>query len=97
MWKWKPSAISAMPTTAPVNADSRMINGSICQPIHAPTAPNSLKTRSSSSMKLPNTHTMMSAAAVMTRAVWLRPSATALLLSPVRSYSSLMRERRNTS
>ena len=47
--------------------------------------------------KLPNTMTMMSAAAVMTRAVALRPSATARPLSPVRSYSSLMRESRKTS
>ena len=35
--------------------------------------------------------TMIAAAAVMTRAVVARPSATALALSPVRSYSSLMR------
>ena len=48
-------------------------------------------------MKLPNTTTMMAAAAVMTRAVEARPSATEVRLSPVRSHSSRMRERRNTS
>ena len=54
-------------------------------------------TRLGSSMKLPKTNTMMAAAAVMTRAVAARPSATDVWRSPVRSYSSLMRERRKTS
>ena len=45
----------------------------------------SLMARASATTKLPNTHTMMAAAAVMTRAVEDRPSTTALLLSPVRS------------
>jgi hypothetical protein len=51
----------------------------------------------SPSTKLPNTHTMISAAAVMTRAVLARPSATARALSWVRSYSSRTRDSRNTS
>ncbi len=59
--------------------------------------PNSLITRSDSKMKLPKTNTMISAAAVMTRAVAARPSATDVWLSPVRSHSSLTRESRNTS
>ena len=40
---------------------------------------------------------MMAAAAVMTRAVEDRPSTTAVLLSPVRSYSSFTDESRKTS
>jgi hypothetical protein len=40
---------------------------------------------------------MIAAAAVMTRAVAARPLATALALSWLRSYSSRMRDRRNTS
>ena len=59
--------------------------------------PKSLTTRLSSSTKLPNTTTMMAAAAVITRAVAARPSATELTASPVRSYSSFMRDSRNTS
>ena len=59
--------------------------------------PISLVTRSGSSRKAPNTNTMISAAAVMTRAVAARPSATEVRLSPVRSHSSFTRERRNTS
>ena len=47
--------------------------------------PNSLMMRSSSSRKLPKTTTMIAAAAVMTRAVAARPSATDVRLSPVRS------------
>ncbi len=45
----------------------------------------------------PKTQNMIAAAAVITRAVWARPSATAVALSPVRSHSSRMRESRNTS
>ena len=48
-------------------------------------------------MKLPKTNTMMAAAAEITRAVVARPLATDRWLSPVRLYSSLIRERRNTS
>ena len=59
--------------------------------------PMSLMARASATTKLPNTHTMMAAAAVMTRAVEDRPSTTALLLSPVRSYSSFTDESRKTS
>ena len=59
--------------------------------------PNSLIVVASPRMKLPNTVTMISAAAVITRAVDASPSATASALSPVRSYSSRMRESRNTS
>ena len=43
-----------------------------------------------------NVH-MMAAAAVMTRAVADRPSATAWALSPVRRYSSRIRDSRKTS
>ena len=39
-------------------------------------SPNSLTTRSDSPMKLPKTTTMIAAAAVITRAVEARPSAT---------------------
>ena len=45
----------------------------------------------------PKTQNMMAAAAVMTRPVRAKPSATAVALSPVRSHSSRMRESRNTS
>ena len=47
--------------------------------------------RSSPRAKAPNTQNMISAAAVMTRAVAARPSATAVALFFVRSYSSLIR------
>ena len=40
---------------------------------------------------------MISAAEVMTRAVAASPSATLRRLSPVRSYSSRIRDSRNTS
>ena len=64
--------------------------------------PNIFSDRSSPRTKAPNTQNMMSAAAVMTLAVIASPSATAVPLSgvprrTVRSYSSLMRESRNTS
>ncbi len=59
--------------------------------------PMSLMARSSATTKLPNTHTMMAAAAVITRAVDASPSTTARLLSPERSYSSLIEDSRNTS
>ena len=59
--------------------------------------PKSRMIRLSSSTKLPKTTTMMAAAAVITRAVAARPSATELTGSPVRSYSSFMRDSRNTS
>ena len=59
--------------------------------------PNSFSTRSSPNMNEPKTITMISAAAVITRAVAFTPSATAWALSPVRSYSSFTRDRRNTS
>ena len=45
----------------------------------------------------PKTQNMMAAAAVITRPVWARPSATAVALSPVRSHSSRIRDSRNTS
>ena len=60
-------------------------------------SPMSLMARWSVTTKLPNTHTMMAAAAVMTRAVEARPSTTARLLSPERSYSSFTDDSRNTS
>ena len=59
--------------------------------------PNILKLRSFSRMKLPNTTTMIAAAAVITRAVVASPLATERWLSPVRVHSSFTRERRNTS
>ena len=47
--------------------------------------PNSLSARSGPSPNAPNTQTMIAAAAVITRAVRARPSATASALFPVRS------------
>ena len=47
--------------------------------------------------KLANTTVMMSAAEVITRPVPAMPRATDSALSPVASYSSRMRESRNTS
>jgi hypothetical protein len=47
--------------------------------------------------KVPKTHTMISAAAVISRAVTARPALTEWALSPVASHSSLTDERRNTS
>ena len=44
-----------------------------------------------------NTIAMSAAALVTRRPVRCRPRATAAVLSPVRSYSSLMREMRKTS
>ena len=43
------------------------------------------------------TTTMIAAAAVITRAVEARPSATEVVASPVRRYSSRMRESMKTS
>jgi hypothetical protein len=51
----------------------------------------------SSKMNAPNTAVMINAAAVITLAVAASPSATAVVLSPVRRYSSRTRESRNTS
>jgi hypothetical protein len=48
-------------------------------------------------MKLANTHTMIAAAAVITRAVLERPSKTAAWLSRVSSYRSFTADSRNTS
>ena len=45
----------------------------------------------------PNTQTMIAAAAVITRAVFATPSATAVELSPVRRHSSRILESRKTS
>ncbi len=59
--------------------------------------PNSLSTRMSPSTNEPKTHTMIAAAAVMTRAVPARPSATEVALLPVRSHSSRTRDSRKTS
>jgi len=59
--------------------------------------PNTLRMRRSPSTKLPNTQTMIAAAAVMTRAVAARPSATAVALSFVFSHSSRILDSRNTS
>lgn len=59
--------------------------------------PNILRTRSSSRTNEPNTTTMMAAAAVITRAVAARPSATDSTASLVRAYSSRTRDSRNTS
>ena len=59
--------------------------------------PNTLISRMSSSMKDAKTTTMMAAAAVITLAVDARPSATDVVASPVRTYSSRMRESMKTS
>src|SRR5207344_2433316 len=59
--------------------------------------PISLIARTSATTKLPNTQTMIAAAAVMTRAVDDRPCTTAERLSRVRLYSSRIDESRNTS
>ena len=59
--------------------------------------PNILAMTSWPRTKERKTVTMMAAPAVMTRADLARPSATASALSPVRSYSSLIRDSRNTS
>ncbi len=59
--------------------------------------PKSLMMRRSSKRKLPNTTTMIAAAAEMTRAVEARPSATEFTASPVRSNSSFTRLSRKTS
>ena len=47
--------------------------------------------------KPPKTATMISAAEVIVRAVPARPRTTASSLSPVRTYSSRIRDRRKTS
>ena len=51
----------------------------------------------SESTKLPKTQIMIAAAAVISRAVFARPSATADALSWLRSYSSLTRLSRKIS
>jgi len=53
--------------------------------------PNRLIARSTPSTKLPNTTTMMAAAAVMTLPVAASPLATAIALSPVRSLTAWVR------
>lgn len=60
-------------------------------------SPKVLMIGSSPSTKDRKIVTMMAAAAVITRAVAARPSATAVALSPERSYSSRTRDSRNTS
>ena len=57
----------------------------------------SLSDTSGLSAKAPNTATMISAAAVITRAVRARPSVTALAVSPRARNSSRTRLSRNTS
>ena len=59
--------------------------------------PISLRKTSVLKMNARKTTTMIAAAAVITRAVFARPSETALWVSPVRWYSSRIRESRNTS
>ena len=59
--------------------------------------PMSLRKTSSPRAKARKTATMMAAAAVMTRAVCGQPVGHRAALSPVRRYSSRMRESRNTS
>ena len=58
----------------------RTIEASIAIATASPT-PNCLTITSASRMKLPNTHTMISAAEVITRALTARPSTTASRLS----------------
>jgi hypothetical protein len=72
--------------------DGRVDNTATASP-----SPKTLSTRTPPITNEPNTQNMMAAAAVMTRAVWARPSATAVALSPVLSQFSRMRESRNTS
>ncbi len=60
-------------------------------------SPNILVEGSSVTAKDRKTATMMRAADVMIRAVPATPSTIAVPLSPVRTYSSRTRERRNTS
>ena len=60
-------------------------------------SPICLIDNSSPSTKARKTQIMMAAAAVITRAVAAKPSATAKALSPVRRYSSRILDSRNTS
>jgi len=60
-------------------------------------SPMSLRKTSGLRANAPNTATMMSAAAVMTRAVFASPSATARDVSPCLECSSRMRDSRKTS
>jgi hypothetical protein len=59
--------------------------------------PNSFSTRRSPSTNDPNTHTMIAAAAVMTRAVPARPLTMAWVLLPVANQVSRIRATRQTS
>ena len=61
-------------------------------------SPNTSSTRTGSLITNdPKTHTMMAAAAVMSRPVLASPSATATVLTPRRRHSSRIRDSRNTS
>ena len=59
--------------------------------------PSSFRNGSGELTKARKTATMIAAAAVITRAVRARPSATARVVSPWRRYSSRTRLSRNTS
>ena len=75
---------------------ARITNASMSTASASP-SPNSLMNVMLDVANARNTTLMSSAAAVTIRPVRSRPSATDAVLSPVRSCSSLMRERRNTS
>ena len=75
---------------------ARITNASMSTASASPT-PNSLMNVTPDVAKAMNTTLISSAAAVTMRPVRSRPIATASVLSPVRSCSSLMRDRRNTS
>ena len=59
--------------------------------------PNSFRKVSGAATKARKTTTMIAAAAVITRAVFASPSATARRVSPSLRYSSRIREIRKTS
>jgi len=60
-------------------------------------SPMALMMTTSARANAPNTAIMIAAAPVMRRPLFSRPSATARVLSPVRRYSSWIRESSSTS
>ena len=88
----------ALPSSSMVAGTStiRTIVASMKMAVASP-RPISLSTRRSPRTNDMNTAIMIAAAAVMTRAVEARPSATAVALSPLTRYSSRIRDSRNTS
>ena len=84
------SCITAGTSTIRTSVASRKI-------AEASPMPNSLRKTSGAARKARKTTTMIAAAAVITRAVFARPSATALRTFRSLRYSSRMREIRKTS